>query len=73
MNSDRYIPVEGQPNLLKDTKTNAIINNDRRGYLAAKQRTREALEQKKKLEEHDQKLNNMESLLTQILAELKKK
>lgn len=32
MESDFYIKVEGHNNLVRDTRSNAIINTDKRGY-----------------------------------------
>ena len=32
MNKDYHIQVEGQPNLVRDNRSNAIINTDKRAY-----------------------------------------
>ena len=41
-----YIKVEGYSNLVRDTKSNAIINTDRSAYQMAKQRAADAQRQR---------------------------
>ena len=42
--SDRYVQVEGHPDLVRDTHSHAIINRNRGAYERAKKRAQEAQE-----------------------------
>ena len=59
------IQVEGHPNLYRDEKTGAIINNDSSGYSAY-------MKQKSKKELEKEELNNMKKEISEIKEMLAK-
>lgn len=59
------IQVEGHPNLYRDEKTGAIINNDSSGYSAY-------MRQKSKKELEKEELNNMKKEISEIKEMLAK-
>ena len=59
------IQVEGHPNLYRDEKTGAIINNDSSGYSAY-------MKQKSKKELEKEELNNMKIEISEIKEMLAK-
>lgn len=64
--NENYIPVVDNPNLMRDRTTGAIIDVDRAAYekyLASKQ---ERIQQRAKISQLEERLNNMESNITDI-------
>ena len=47
----KYLQVEGHDDLVRDTKSTAIINKNRGAYLLAKQRAEAAQRQRKQIQE----------------------
>ena len=58
-----YIPIEGHKGLYKDEDTSAIINKDKKAYLAYMQR-------KKVMENKNNELNQMKEDLDNVKGEL---
>ena len=46
-----YLKVEGHSNLIRDTKSNGIINTDRTAYQMAKKRAADAQRQRDEIRE----------------------
>ena len=57
------IPVEGNPNLVRDSITKAVINTNMNGYL-------EYINSSKKLKERNQKLDAVADEVTQLKNEI---
>jgi len=69
-----YLQVEGHKELVRDTKSKAIINTDKNAYNAAVKRAREAQNQRDQLRDATREINNIKcemheikSLLVQLL------
>ena len=63
-------PVQGHPNLYKDAETNLIANRDesaRSRYRIAKQQARQNLENSSELEYLREEIDEIKSLLHQLL------
>jgi len=74
MYNPRFLKVEGHSYLVRDTKTNAIINNDKKGheqYLALKRAKSKEIDKVKDLEDDIQDLksdlSDIKSMLGQLL------
>jgi len=74
MYNPRFLKVEGHSYLVRDTTTNAIINNDKKGheqYLALKRAKSKELDKVKDLEDDIQDLksdlSDIKSMLGQLL------
>ena len=74
MSQPRFLKVEGHSYLVRDTTTNAIINNDKKGheqYLALKRAKSKELDKVKDLEDDIQDLksdlSDIKSMLGQLL------
>ena len=74
MYNPRFLKVEGHSYLVRDTKTNAIINNDKKGheqYIALKRAKSREIDKVKDLEDEVQDLKSdlgdIKSMLRQIL------
>lgn len=67
----RYIPVEGYPDLIRDASTNLILNINSSRIEEAK--TRRDLKQKKEKQQEllAEKVNNLETEMTEIKTLLK--
>ena len=74
MYNPRFLKVEGHSYLVRDTKTNAIINNDKKGheqYLALKRAKSKEIDKVQTLEQDIQGLksglSDIKSMLGQLL------
>tara|TARA_B100000965_G_scaffold258148_1_gene217539 strand:+ start:1797 stop:2027 length:231 start_codon:yes stop_codon:yes gene_type:complete len=74
MYNPRFLKVEGHSYLVRDTKTNAIINNDKKGheqYLALKRAKSKEIDKVQTLEQDIQglksDLSDIKSMLGQLL------
>jgi hypothetical protein len=61
------IPVEGHPNLYRDSKTNAIINTDKTAYNSYLKSLSSKEKEKKEIEEMKNELGEIKTLLYQLL------
>lgn len=71
MMENKYAKVEGHPNIIRDLKTNAIINTDIQGmqnYISSKNRR---LNEKQKLESLTDDVEKMKSSIEEIKQLLK--
>tara|TARA_B100001173_G_scaffold256439_1_gene228563 strand:+ start:2615 stop:2845 length:231 start_codon:yes stop_codon:yes gene_type:complete len=74
MYNPRFLKVEGHSYLVRDTKTNAIINNDKKGheqYLALRRAKSKEIDKVQNLEQDIQglksDLSDIKSMLGQLL------
>jgi hypothetical protein len=61
------IPVEGYPNLYRDSKTNAIINTDRTAYNTYLKSLSSKEKEKKEIEEMKNEISEIKTLLYKLL------
>ena len=61
-----YIPVEGNSGLYRATESTAIINRDKKAYLAYMQRKREAENKNLELDQMKQDIDNVKGELGEI-------
>ena len=66
-----YIKVEGYNNLVRDTKSNAIINTDRTAYQMAKKRAADAQRQRDEIRNASREINNIKCEMHEIKSMLK--
>ena len=66
-----YLKVEGYNNLVRDTKTNAIINTDRTAYQMAKKRAADAERQRDEIRNASREINNIKCEMHEIKSMLK--
>ena len=66
-----YVKVEGYNNLVRDTKTNAIINTDRTAYQMAKKRAADAQRQRDEIRNASREINNIKCEMHEIKSMLK--
>ena len=66
-----YLKVEGYNNLVRDTKTNAIINTDRSAYQMAKKRAADAQRQRDEIRNASREINNIKCEMHEIKSMLK--
>ena len=67
-----YLKVEGYNNLVRDTKTNAIINTDRSAYQMAKKRAADAQRQRDEIRNASREINNIKCEMHEIKSMLKR-
>ena len=67
----KYLQVEGHDDLVRDTKSNAIINKNRSAYLIAKQRAEAAQRQRDAIRNANREINNIKSEMHEIKSMLK--
>jgi len=70
-NMSEYVKVEGYNNLVRDTKTNAIINTDRTAYQMAKKRAADAQRQRDEIRNASREINNIKCEMHEIKSMLK--
>ena len=70
-NMSDYLKVEGYNNLVRDTKTNAIINTDRSAYQMAKKRAADAQRQRDEIRNASREINNIKCEMHEIKSMLK--
>jgi hypothetical protein len=72
MHNDLMIRVADHPNLVRDRHSNAILDIDEESYKKYQAQKAERLNQKVKIQEFEQKLNRVESELSDIKSLLVK-
>lgn len=60
------IQVEGHKDLVRDERSNAIINKNKSAYLMAKKRAEEAQRQRDEIRETTRELNSLKSEMHEI-------
>jgi hypothetical protein len=60
------IQVEGHSDLVRDEKSNAIVNTNKSAYLIAKKRAEEAQRQRDEIRETTRELNSLKSEMHEI-------
>ncbi len=66
-----YLKVEGYNNLVRDTKSHAIINTDRTAYQMAKKRAADAQRQRDEIRNASREINNIKCEMHEIKSMLK--
>ena len=61
-----YTPVEGKSGFFRDSESTAIINRDKKAYLAYMQRKREAENKNLELDQMKQDIDNVKGELGEI-------
>lgn len=64
---ENYIPVEGNPGLVRDTATGAIINIDKSKASKARRARESILQEKEEIKELKNDVAEIKSLLKQLL------
>jgi|TARA_B100000959_G_C14976959_1_gene621901 hypothetical protein len=67
----KFKQVEGHPDLVRDTKTHAIINRNTNAYEKAKRRAASAQAQRDEIRETTREINNIKLEMTEIKTLLK--
>ena len=67
----RFAKVEGYPNLVRDKKTNAILNTDKKAIEEARERKKIHMLRKQEENEYRDKINKLESDISDIKEALK--
>ena len=70
-NMSEYLKVEGYNNLVRDTKSHAIINTDRSAYQMAKKRAADAQRQRDEIRNASREINNIKCEIHEIKSMLK--
>ena len=70
-NMSEYLKVEGYSNLVRDTKSHAIINTDRSAYQMAKKRAADAQRQRDEIRNASREINNIKCEMHEIKSMLK--
>mgnify|MGYP001420012569 FL=1 len=66
-----YLKVQGHNNLVRDTRTHAIINKDKNAYNLAKRRAEEAQRQRDEIRGATREINNLKCEMHEIKSMLK--
>ena len=66
-----YIKVQGYSNLVRDTRSNAIVNKDKNAYNIAKRRAEEAQRQRDEIRGSTREINNLKCEMHEIKDMLK--
>jgi len=66
-----YLQVEGKTDLVRDVKSNAIINRNRNAYELAKKRAAEAQKQRDEIRGATREINNLKCEMHEIKDMLK--
>ena len=66
-----YIKVQGYNNLVRDTRSNAIVNKDKNAYSIAKRRAEEAQRQRDEIRGATREINNLKCEMHEIKDMLK--
>ena len=66
-----YLKVEGYNNLVRDTRSNAIVNKDKNAYNIAKRRAEEAQRQRDEIRGATREINNLKCEMHEIKDMLK--
>ena len=70
-NMSEYLKVGGYNNLVRDTKSHAIINTDRSAYQMAKKRAADAQRQRDEIRNASREINNIKCEMHEIKSMLK--
>ena len=70
--TERYLTVEGHADLVRDTSSNAIINNNRGAYEKAKKRAEEAQRHRDEIRNATREINSIKSEMHEIKYLLQK-
>ena len=65
-----HIKVEGEPGIMRDTRTHAIISVDKDAYVEFKARMSEKREAANRLSRLEDRMENLEHMLSRILDKL---
>ena len=66
-----FIKVQGYNGLVRDTRTNAIVNRDKNAYSIAKRRAEEAQRQRDEIRGATREINNLKCEMHEIKSMLK--
>ena len=66
-----FIKVQGYSSLVRDTRTNAIVNRDKNAYNLAKKRAEEAQRQRDEIRGATREINNLKCEMHEIKSLLK--
>ena len=66
-----YIKVQGYNNLVRDTRSNAIVNKDKNAYNIAKRRAEEAQRQRDEIRGASREINNLKCEMHEIKSMFK--
>ena len=66
-----FIKVQGYGSLVRDTRTNAIVNRDKNAYNLAKKRAEEAQRQRDEIRGATREINNLKCEMHEIKDMLK--
>ena len=66
-----YVKVQGYNGLVRDTRTNAVINKDKNAYNIAKRRAEEAQRQRDEIRGASREINNLKCEMHEIKSMLK--
>ena len=66
-----YLKVQGHSNLVRDTRTQAIINKDKNAFHLAKRRAEEAQRQRDEIRGATREINNLKCEMHEIKSMLK--
>ena len=66
-----YIKVQGYSGLVRDTRSNAIVNKDKNAYNIAKRRAEEAQRQRDEMRGATREINNLKCEMHEIKDMLK--
>ena len=69
--SDRFVQVEGHPDLSRDMNRGAIVNRNRSAYDLAKKRAQEAQKSRDEIRTATREINNIKSEMHEIKSLLK--
>ena len=69
--SDRFLKVEGHPDLSRDTNSGAIVNRNRSAYEQAKKRAKDAQKTRDEIRTATREINNIKSEMHEIKSLLK--
>ena len=67
----KYLQVDGDDDLVRDTESTAIINKNKSAYLLAKQRAEAAQRQRDEIRNANREINNIKSEMHEIKSMLK--
>ena len=62
-----YLKVEGHPSLLKDQRTRAIINDDKKAFNQYKATKKRIMEDKEKISDLESRIQTLEKIMQRLL------
>ena len=72
MNDGQFLQVEDNTDLVRDIRSNAIVNRNRSAYSMAKRRAEEAQRQRDEIRNATREINSLKSEMHEIKSLLKK-